>query len=271
MNKPKTDLLTIGAVSAFSLILAILVHEHGGHALACAAQGGRLLELGAFYVDCEYASVSELGYRFIAFAGPLASFLAGLVGILLFDRSSRLRAQQKFFFWHFATVNWMIAAGYLIFSGMLGIGDFGFDQNGVFYQAQPEWLVRAGLTVLGLAAYIGVVLLSVRKMDSFIGGETQERIARAQTLSFTAWVAGGIAAVLIGLLNPHGIVLVLVSSLASCVGGTSGLAWMMQLMKSKTVTGESPFIVERNRAWIVGSGIFLLIYAILLGPTIFLA
>ena len=35
-------------------------------------------------------------------------------------------------------------------------------------------------------------------------------------------LAGGVVAVLIGFLNPRGIIVVLISSVASCVGGTSG-------------------------------------------------
>ena len=269
MVSPKTDFLTLITISAFSLIFAILLHEHGGHALACAVLGGHLNELGAFYVDCDYASLSGMGNRFVAFAGPLASLLAGLVGMFFFDRISKTRPQRKYFLWHFATVNLMIAAGYLLFSGMLGIGDLGMDQYGVFYQAQPEWLYRVALTVLGLLAYYGVILLSLRKMDSFIGGEGEERIARAQKLSLTSYLTGGVVAVLIGFLNPHGIIIVLISSVASCLGGTSGLAWMMQLLDRKKMTGNAPFALERSWVWVIFSVVFVLAYAIVLGPTIY--
>jgi len=270
MQKTKPDFLTLVFLSAFSAILATALHEHGGHALACFAQGGKLLELGAFYIDCQYESVTTMGYRFVAFAGPFASFLAGVIGMFFFNRTDRQNAPMKFFLWHFATVNLMIATGYFMFSGVIGIGDFGLDQYGVFYQAQPEWLVRVGLTVIGMAAYFGVVFFSMRKMDSFIGGEGQERVNRAQMLSLIAWIAGGVAAILIGFLNPHGIIIVLISSVASCVGGTSGLAWMMQMLNRKKVTGEAPFVLERNWAWIGVSAAFLVVYAAVLGPTIFL-
>ena len=270
MKKNKSDFLTLVAISAFSLILSIMLHEHGGHTLACAALGGHLNELGAFYVDCQYSSVTNFGYRIVAFAGPLASFLWGMMGIFLFNRTSRKNSQLKYFLWHFGTVNLMIATGYFLFSGVIGIGDFGLDQYGVFYQAQPEWLVRVGLTVIGLAAYFGVVLFSMRKMDTFIGGEKLERVNRAQMLSLTAWLTGGVAAILIGFLNPYGIIIVLISSVASCLGGTSGLAWMMQMLDRTKVTGEEPFVLGRNWAWIAASATFLVIYATVLGPTIFI-
>ena len=267
--KSKPDLLTLIALSAFSAILATALHEHGGHALACFTQGGKLLELGAFYIDCQYESVTSLGYRLVAFAGPFASFLAGVIVMFFFNRTNK-NTQMKFFLWHFATVNLMIATGYFMFSGIIGIGDFGLDQYGVFYQVQPEWLVRVSLTVVGMAAYFGVVVYSMRKMDTFIGGAGQERVNRAQMLSLIAWISGGVAAVLIGFLNPHGIIIVLISSVASCVGGTSGLAWMMQMLNRKKDTGDAPFVLERSWEWIGISAAFLVLYAIVLGPTIFI-
>ena len=38
----------------------------------------------------------------------------------------------------------------------------------------------------------------------------------------------------IGLLNPQGLAIVLISSVASSLGGTSGFLWMMQLVKPST-------------------------------------
>ena len=270
MKESKSDLRTLVAIAAFSLILATMLHEHGGHALACFSLGGHLKELGAFYVDCQYDSVTSFGDRIVAFAGPLASFLWGLIAMFFFGRLSRKTSPLKFFLWHFGTVNLMIAAGYLLFSGVIGIGDLGLNRSGVFYQAQPERLIRLGLVAIGVAAYLGVVLFSVRKMDTFIGGEKQERIDRAQLLSLIAWLAGGVVAIVIGFLNPRGIIIVLISSVASCVGGTSGLAWMMQMLDRKKVTGAEPFVLERSWAWIAASAVFLAFYAAVLGPTIFI-
>jgi len=82
------------------------------------------------------------------------------------------------------------------------------------------------------------VLFSMRKMDTFIGGEGLEQIDHAQRLSLVAWLSGWVAAVLIGFLNPYGIVIVLISSVASSMGGTSGLAWMMQMLNCNKPTGK---------------------------------
>ncbi|MEK6752644.1 MAG: hypothetical protein AABZ00_10305 [Chloroflexota bacterium] len=270
MTKPKSDLLTLIALSAFSFILATALHEHGGHALACALVGGNIKELGAFYVDCDPATISGMANRFVAFAGPLISLITGIIGMYFLNRTSKTNSQLKYFLWHFGTVNLMTATGYLLFSGISGLGDFGTGESGMFFQAQPEWLYRVILTVLGLGSYLWVILVSLRKMDSFIGGEGMERVNRAQMLSLASYLTGGIVSVLIGLLNPYGIIIVLISSFASSMGGTSGLAWMMQLLDRKKTTGDEPFVMQRSWAWIGGSIAFLVIYAIMFGPTIYL-
>lgn len=269
MSKIKIDLPTLIAISAFSFMFATALHEHAGHALACALLGGHIKELGAFYVDCEYESLSEMGNRLVALAGPLMSLIVGLIGLILFDRTSKLNPQLKYFIWLFATVNLMIAAGYVLFSGVAGIGDLGTGQYGVFYQAQPEWIYRVGLAALGLASYYWVIRVSIQKMDTFIGGDGVERVNRAQMISLVSYLTGGLVAVLIGLLNPYGLVIVLVSSVASSMGGTSGLAWMMQLLNRKKNTGDAPLAMERSWSWIAVSVVFLLAYALIFGPTLY--
>lgn len=268
MNTQKTDFLTLIAISAFSFILATALHEHGGHSLACVLLGAPLKELGAFYVDCNYSASSSFAIRMVAFAGPLASLSAGIVGLLIFRSISKPSAQWKYFLWHFGTINLMIAAGYLLFSGVTGIGDFGTGESGVIYQMQPEWLYRTCLAAFGLLGYLGVMRISLAFFDTFIGGEGQERVRRAQLLALTSYLAGGIAAILIGLLNPYGLVIVLISSIASSMGGTSGLAWMMQLLDRKKASGVAPFALTRSWLWIGGSLVFILMYAAVLGPTI---
>lgn len=269
MPKPRTDFLTVIALSAFSFMLATAIHEHAGHALACLTMGGRITELGAFYADCAIDSVTDAAYRFVALAGPLVSLAAGIVFLSLFNQTSKRNAPLKFFLWHLAIVNLMIAAGYLLFSGVAGIGDLGTTESGVFHQLEPEWLVRASLAIFGLIAYYLVIRVAITKMDTFLGGEGMERVRRAQSLSLISYLSGGIIAFLIGMLNPHGIFIVLAASIASSMGGTSGMAWMMQLLDRKKVTGEEPFVLERTWAWIAISVVFVGLYAIFFGPTIY--
>lgn len=55
------DRLTLIAISALAYIVATGLHELLGHGGACLALGSGLTEVGAFYVDCAYQGMSDLG------------------------------------------------------------------------------------------------------------------------------------------------------------------------------------------------------------------
>jgi len=75
----RPDLLTLIAVSALAYILEVALHEHLGHAAVCILLGGHPTELGAFYVECDYANMSALAVRLVALAGPVVSLLTGVI------------------------------------------------------------------------------------------------------------------------------------------------------------------------------------------------
>jgi hypothetical protein len=87
-------------------------------------------------------------------------------------------------------------------------------------------------------------------------------------LSLTSYVTGAVMSVLVGFLNPHGIVIVLISAAASSLGGTSGLAWMMQLLDRKKVTSDPPLAIARKWSWIITGLVIALLYAAIFGPTV---
>ena len=267
-NQFSVDFLTVIALSMLAYTLAVLLHEYAGHAVVCASLGGRLNELGAFYIDCQYGAMSDTGIRLVALSGPLASFLSGLLGLALLRRLPQEASQARYLAWLFASINLMLAAGYLLFSGFSGLGDFGLTRDGVFFQMEPAWLWQVLLSLAGVFAYGLALRISLIRIDDVIGGKGEERVRWAQKLAQTSYLTGGMVSILVGLLNPHGIIIVLMSSVALSLGGTSGLVWMMQLLDRKKSTRLPALHLERNMAWITGSVIFTLLYAIILGPTI---
>ena len=263
-----TDYLTVIALSLLAYTLAVLLHEHLGHALACLLLGGHPTELGAFYVDCEYGHMPDLSIRLVALAGPLVSLITGMVGLLVLDRLPPSACHLRYGAWLFGTIGLMTATGYLLFSGFTGLGDFGTSRDGVLYLATPEWLWRLTLVVLGGAGYALVLYLSLKKMDQIIGGEGAERVRRAHKLALTSYVSGGLMSVLISLLNPHGFIIVLISAAASSLGGTSGLAWMMQLLNRTRASPAAPLRLDRNWVWVITGFAVTVIYALIFGPTL---
>ncbi|WP_309570975.1 hypothetical protein [Deinococcus sp.] len=267
-HPPTTDLPTVAALSALAYLLATALHEHLGHALSCAALGGHLRELGAFYVDCDYRAMPGAAIRFVALAGPLLSLLTGLLSFAALRATPPQGTHRRVFLWLLGSIGLMTATGYLLFSGVTGLGDFGTSRDGLLYHAAPEGLWRGMMGVLGLAGYLLTVRVMLRSMDSLIGGAGRERVARAQRLSLTAYLTGGVVSLLIGVLNPVGVVILLTSAAAASLGGTSALAWGMMYLNRKKDTGLPPLILPRSWAWIAAGIIFTVAYGLILGPSL---
>jgi len=239
-----------------------------GHGGACLALGGRLAEIGAFYVNCDYANLSGLGVRLVALGGPLISLLTGVIGLLVLHRLPITAFRAKYFIWLFSSIGLMTATGYLLFSGITGIGDFGTSQDGMLYQATPAWAWQVGLTLLGLVSYLWVAIILAHAMDRIIGGTDVERIRRARLLALTSYLTGGVVSVLIGLLNPLGIFIVLASSAAGSLGGTAALLWMMQFLNRKATSPAPLLQITRDWRWIAVGIIVTVLYAVILGPSL---
>ncbi len=265
---PTSDRLTLIAISALAYIVATGLHELLGHGGTCLALGSRLTEVGAFYVDCNYKGMSDVGIRLVALAGPVASLITGLVGLFVLPHLPTAAFRAKYFTWLLGSLGLMSATGYLLFSGFSGLGDFGTSRDGLFYQATPAWAWQIGLIIVGIASYMLIAFMAARAMGRIIGGTGVERIHRARMLALTSYLTGGILAVLIGLLNPLGIIIVLESAAASTLGGSSGLLWMMQLLDRKATSPAPMLQIQRSWRWIAVGGLVVLLYAGILGRSL---
>ncbi len=263
-----SDRLTLIAISALAYIIAVGLHEHLGHTLACIMLGSHPLEIGAFYVDCDYSGMSDLHIRLVALAGPVVSLLIGLAGFIILHRVSPRTSAFYYFVWLLGSLGFMSATGYLLFSGITGIGDFGTSRDGLFYQATPEWLWRVGLTIAGIVSYLLTIRIAVHEIDQHIGGEGRPRIRYARQLALTSYLTGAVVSIAVGLFNPHGFVIVAISAAASSLGASSGLLWMMQLLNRNRQVSMPGLVIERSWWWIMLASIITIIYALVLGPTL---
>jgi hypothetical protein len=259
---------TLIAIAAIAYVAAVGLHEHLGHATACVLLGSRPIELGAFYVNCDDSRLSSAAVRIVALAGPLVSLLTGIVCLLLLPRMPREASRGFYFLWLLGSIALMGAAGYPLFSGISGLGDLGTGADGALRGAQPEWLWRIALTALGGVSYLGVVALSVRLIAPRLEGDAEARVRQGSRLNLIAYLTGAVVYLLIGLLNPLGLVILLESVLPSSLGGTSGLLWMMQrLDRRKPPTGPA-LSISRSLGWILAAGAITIAYALILGPTL---
>ncbi len=261
---PDIDLPTlVGLVLLLSPVLT-MVHELAGHALTCIATGHMPTVLGAYYVECP--SATGMDGRLVAMAGTAVDALAAILAYMAW-RASRAPI-LRMTWWIVYTVKGMVAAGYWLFSGVMGLGDWAPGATGGMGIMAHPWAWRVLLTLVGLVAYIAVTRLSMRGLDDMLGANGPALAARKR-VAMTVYLVGGSVAVLVGLFNPIGIVIVLVSAVASTFGGTAGL-----FNVAFRAAGSRPaqyFVLGRHR-WLLLAGMATATaFALVLGPSLTLA
>jgi hypothetical protein len=251
-------------VALLAYVIADVLHEGVGHGGACLLVGGRPLVLSTVHFDCDSGAVGAWGERFIAAAGTLVNLCAGALALLTLRRARWTSGASAWFLWLFMTVNLLEGTGYFLFSGVGGIGDWAAVTQGL----GPAWVGRAALIALGALTYWLAVVRAVRELGPFLSGTGAERVRSAVHLTVPAYVAGGLLSCLAGLFNPVGMVLVAISAAAASFGGTSGLAWMPQLLhrRSDVSTAEPTLVISRAPAWIVGGSVAAAVFVLMLGP-----
>lgn len=258
---PKTgaarDVTTIIAISITAFAIANLLHEGLGHGGACVLTGGHARVISSVHFECDHDT------RFIAAAGTLVNFFAGFVSWITLRVVNPSRPHLRYFLWLLMTINLLQGSGYFLFSGIGNIGDWAY----VIHDLPPAWLWRAGLTVLGMVSYPLLVWFSLLELRPFLG-EHDWRHGGAKDLTLIPYFTGGILYTVAGMFNPVGVILVGVSAAAASFGGTSGMAWMTQLLGSKFVPkiNNQPLALQRSPFWIITAFITAAIFIGLLGP-----
>ena len=258
------DRPTLAAIAVAAFALANLAHEGLGHGGACLLAGGRALALSAIHFDGDLGGLAPAAGKWVAAGGTLANLALGLLAGAALRASGGASSPARFFLWLSMTVNLLQAAGYWLFSGVGGIGDWAV----VIAGWTPHGAFRIGLAALGATAYWGVVHLSLRDLSPFLG---RERWRRAVPLTVIPYLAGGILYVAAGFLNPVGPRLVLISAAAASFGGTSGLAWMAQLLRNEhrfPPDDGAPLRIPRSAPWLAAGVAVALLFVGVLGPGI---
>ncbi len=161
-------------------------------------------------------------------------------------------------------INLLSGTGYLLFSGLLDVGDWVVVVDGF----EPAWVWRLILAVAGLILYLACIWIALASLNKFIGAD-DDRHRRAFKQSLMPYIVGSSTTTIGAFLNPISPLLILTSA-ASAFGGTSALAWMSQLLKTRhfAAVDSDPLAVSRSWIWVVGSALLLLAHIFVLGPAV---
>ena len=257
----RVDIVTVAGLGLLLMSLLTMWHEIGGHAAACALQGGRVTEIGAFYADCD--GLAGLQRRIVALAGVGVNTLLALAAHALWRRARGDFA--RLLLWLIWVSEGFVAAGYFLFSGASGVGDLGPGVDGGIGPLAYPALWRIGEFLLGLCAYIWLVRAAIRSLTAMLGDSPATGPTR-RAIAHVYYLVAGVAAVLTGLLNPVGLFITLMSAAASSFGGLAGFISIGFAVPGGTA--ETGFAVERSWPLFAAGVVVALAFALILGPSI---
>lgn len=256
----RVDIATVVGLGMLLMPVLTMWHEIGGHAAACAVQGGHVATIGAFYVECQ--GLTRLPSVLVACAGVAVD---SVLALLAFASWRRARGDlARLTLWLIWVTKAFVAAGYFCFSGATGVGDLGPGAHGGIGPLPLPYLWRAGELGIGIFAYVLLVRAAIRTLTAMLGDSAATGPAR-RIIAHGYYATIGVAAVLVGLLNPVGIFITIMSAAASSFGGNAGM-----ISVGFTVPGgprTRPFVIDRNWAIVATGAVVLVCFALILGPS----
>ncbi len=232
---------------------ATLLHEGLGHGVVAWLRGDVPTVLTSNHLTSMRAD------RYVEAAGTLVNLVAGAIALLL-CLNFVTRPNLRYFFWILAALNLLPGAGYFMFSGIFGFGDWQEVIRGLPHQA----LLRIVMTIVGIALYVFVVrLLALAVRPLCPDRSTYNSVGRLP------YCAACLFSCLAGAFDPLGLKLFLVSTVPAAFGGSSGLLWADALLPAKRP--DATLVVSPQPAWWIAALVLGLCYVVFVGRGIHLA
>jgi hypothetical protein len=257
------DFPTVIAIALVAYAASNVLHEAAGHGGACLVLGGKPLVLSSVHFECGEQAMSALALRGVSAGGTIVNFIAGAVALVVFKTVNPLhKPHAAYFLWLFTTLNLLSGAGYFLFSGVGGIGDWAE----VARNTMSPLVWRPAMAVFGGALYFLLARQSAQWLRSLVGSD-ELSMRRSKLLTVPAYFAGGLLYCLSGLFNPVGPVLIAISAAAASFGGASGLLWLTKFL-GRGEHSAAPAELDRSYVWIVAGCVVSLVFVAILGPSI---
>lgn len=138
--------LTIVSIAVVAAVAGSLLHEGLGHGVTAWLRGDLVTEWTSNHLNAMRSD------RLVDAGGTLVNLAVGAAS-LAGSYASGKRANLRYFLWFLAAINLLNGAGYFLFSGVLGAGDWAELILGM----QQTMAIRVGMAVLGAALYLLVV------------------------------------------------------------------------------------------------------------------
>ena len=259
-TEQRVDRVTVIGLGLLLMPLLTMAHEIGGHAAACMLLGGRTATIGAFYVQC--VSLAHGPDVIVACAGVAVDAAIALVAYRCWRTARGHTARLTW--WLVWVTTAFVAAGYFCFSGATGVGDLGPGTDGGIGPLPMPVAWRVGELVFGIATYIVLVRAAIRTLGAMLGDAPATRSAR-RGIAHVYYLTIGVSAVVVGLLNPVGLFITLLSAAASSFGGNAGFISVGFAVPAGSEL--RPFVVPRSWVLLAIGAVATIAFAVVLGPS----
>jgi hypothetical protein len=238
---------TIASMAVLASATATLLHEGIGHGVFAWVRGDIPTELTSNHLT------SLRPDRLVEAGGTLVNLIAGAIFLRL-SQTSGSRANPRYFFWLLGALNLLPGAGYFMYSGISGFGDW----QQVIRGLPHEGLVRVLMTILGAVLYVLFVRLLSRAIRPFCQHRgTYNMVGRLPY--FVACLFSCAA----GALDPLGLKLFFLSTVAAAFGGSSGMLWADVFLPRGQTDGT--LLVRRAPVWWITATVVGVAYIVVIG------
>jgi hypothetical protein len=236
---------TIVSMAVVSMGLAAFLHEGLGHGVTAWLRGDIVTQLTSNHLSDLKAD------RLVDAGGTIVNLVTGTIALAA---CSLARPNLRFFLWFFGAVSLLDGAGYFLFSGIAGVGDWAAIIAGLPRQA----VLRAAMAIFGAVLYYLCVMLLAAGARPFVASPPEYN-----TVGRLPYFAACIFYCIAGSFDPLGIKLLFLSTIPAAFGGLSGLLWADRLLP-KTAPAE-PLTVKPAPVWWWTAAIFSVVFVVVLG------
>jgi hypothetical protein len=238
---------TIIALTVLAAAAGSLLHEGLGHGVTAWLRGDVVRELTSNHLD------SAREDRLVDAGGTLVNFIAGFL-CLFGARAAGARANLRYFLWLLAALNLLNAAGYFLFSGVGGVGDWAQ----VTAELPHQGAVRTVMAVTGATLYVVFLRWIALELRPFCPKRrlynTVARLPYVATCGFMC---------LAGAFDPMGLKLFLISTVPASFGGLSGLLWGDVFLRGAPAASQTLIVRRSVTVWIAAAALGIVFIALL--------
>jgi hypothetical protein len=244
---------TIISMAVVATGITVLLHEGVGHGVTSWVRGGVPTELTSNHLSSLHED------RWIEAGGTLVNLAAGTLALLA-THAAGARASLRYFCWLLTAHNLFSGAGYFLFSGVFGFGDWQQIIAGLPHQV----VLRTLMALFGAALYLLVAWLLALAVRPFCQTRGDYNV-----IGRLPYLAACTFSCIAGAFDPLGIKLMIVSTIPAAFGGSSGMLWLDNLIPRPLP--DTPLVIERRPVWWLVAAIFGVIYVVVLGRGIHFA